>query len=63
MLRALSRCYLWPLNQDVRLNLRVLDFQSEPADEIIADTRLTFDAPLITCNVRIRTSELNRLLP
>jgi PIN domain nuclease of toxin-antitoxin system len=44
------------------LNLRRLDFQSDPADEIIAATSLTHDIPLLTRDSRIRKSNAVKLI-
>jgi PIN domain nuclease of toxin-antitoxin system len=55
---ALRRLRIWPLTQEVCLNLRALDFVSDPADEIIAATSLTHDVPLVTRDARIRVSKV-----
>jgi PIN domain nuclease of toxin-antitoxin system len=36
----------------------MLDFKSDPADELIAATSLTYQVPLLTRDDRIRTSKL-----
>lgn len=59
---ALRRLNIWPITSDVCLNLRLLDFQSDPADEIIAATSVTHDVPLVTRDRRIRASRLVRCL-
>jgi len=41
--------------------VRALDFESDPADEIIAATSLTHDIPLLTRDSRIRKSKLVKL--
>ncbi len=46
---ALDRVHQWPISRRVCLNLRALDFQSDPADEIIAATSLTHQT---TCDTR-----------
>ena len=56
------RVHIWPITPQVCLNLRALDFQSDPADELIAATSLTHDVPLVTRDARIRTSKLVRCL-
>ncbi len=50
------RC-ISPITRQVCLNLRALDFQSDPADEIIAATSLTYNIPLVTRDFRIRKSK------
>jgi PIN domain nuclease of toxin-antitoxin system len=53
---ALDQVHVWPITRQVCLNLRGLDFQSDPADEIIAATSLTHSIPLLTRDSRIRKS-------
>ena len=59
---ALDRIQIWPISREVCLKLRTLDFQSDPADEIIAATSLTHHVPLLTRDARIKTSRLVRCL-
>ena len=58
---ALDQLHVWPITRHVCLNLRVLDFQSDPADEIIAATSLTHGIPLLTRDSRIRKSKVVKL--
>jgi PIN domain nuclease of toxin-antitoxin system len=53
---ALDQVHVWPITRQVCLNLRALDFKSDPADEIIAATSLTHQVPLLTRDSRIRKS-------
>jgi len=39
---------VWPLSREVCLNLAKLDFSSDPADELIAATSVTWNVPLLT---------------
>lgn len=55
---ALDMVQVWPISRQVCLNLASLDFQSDPADEIIAATSLTYHVPLVTRDKRIRTSRI-----
>ena len=55
---ALARLHIWPLTAEICLNLRALDFASDPADELIAATSLTHQVPLVTRDARIRVSEV-----
>lgn len=55
---ALNRIRVWPITREVCLTLRLLDFQSDPADEIIAATSLAHQVPLLTRDARIRSSKL-----
>jgi len=40
--------------REVCLNIAALDFVSDPADELIAATSLTYRVPLVTRDERIR---------
>ena len=55
---ALDQMHVWPVTRQVCLNLGVLDFQSDPADEIIAATSLAHGIPLLTRDARIRKSKI-----
>jgi PIN domain nuclease of toxin-antitoxin system len=59
---ALRRLEIWPITAEVCLNLRQLDFASDPADELIAATSLTHAVPLVTRDARIRVSKAIRCL-
>jgi PIN domain nuclease of toxin-antitoxin system len=56
--RALSNIHVWPIDLAVCRQIRVLDFRSDPADEIIAATSLVHRVPLLTRDKRIRKSKL-----
>ncbi|MFL6352149.1 MAG: PIN domain-containing protein [Bryobacteraceae bacterium] len=53
---ALDHLHIWPITRQVCLNVCALDFESDPADEIIAATSLTYGIPLLTRDARIRRS-------
>lgn len=55
---ALDQLHIWPITRQVCLNIRALDFRSDPADEIIAATSLTHNLPR---DSRIRKSKLVKL--
>ena len=55
---AVARLHVWPISPEVCLNLRRLDFTSDPADELIAATSLTYSVPLVTRDRNIRTTSL-----
>jgi PIN domain nuclease of toxin-antitoxin system len=55
---ALDRVLLWPITCQICLKVRALDFESDPADEIIAATSLTHQIPLLTRELRIRKSKI-----
>jgi PIN domain nuclease of toxin-antitoxin system len=56
--RVLSRIHIWPLDLAVCNKITELDFQNDPADEIIAATSVLHRVPLITRDRRIRRSRL-----
>jgi len=54
--RTLARIHVWPLTLEVCRAIRSLDFQSDPADEIIAATSVVHGVPLVTRDARMRRS-------
>ena len=56
--RTLARLHVWPLTIEVCRAIPSLDFDSDPADEIIAATSIVHRVPLVTRDRRIRTSRL-----
>lgn len=58
--RMLNTIHVWPIDVAVCRNLGALDFQSDPADEIIAATSLTHNVPLLT---RDRKLFASRVIP
>ena len=56
--RVIAGLQVWPITPEVCLNLRRLDFVSDPADELIAATSLTHGVGLVTRDQRIRTTKL-----
>jgi PIN domain nuclease of toxin-antitoxin system len=60
LLEALRRIRILPITAEVCIRLRKVDFRSDPADELIAATRLAHDIPLVTRDSTIRTSKLVR---
>jgi PIN domain nuclease of toxin-antitoxin system len=58
VVRALSRVHVWPIDLAVCQKLRALDFQGDPADEMIAATSIVHGAPLVTRDSTIRKSKL-----
>jgi len=57
LVRVVSRIHVWPLDLDVCRAMRDLDFDSDPADEIIAATSVVHRVPLVTRDRRIRRSK------
>ena len=56
--RTLSDIQVWPLDLAVCRRIKVLDFEGDPADEIIAATSLVHNVPLMTRDRRMRKSRL-----
>jgi len=56
--RTLARIQTWPLTLDVCRTIKTLDFDSDPADEIIAATSIVHHLPLVTRDRKIRRSKL-----
>lgn len=56
--RALSRVHIWPLNLQICLQMMELDFQSDPADEIIAATSIVHRVNLVTRDKKILRSKM-----
>jgi len=56
--RVISRLHLWPLTLEVCRAIRALDFDSDPADEIIAATSVVERVPLVTRDGKMRRSKV-----
>ena len=56
--RTLARIQTWPLTLDFCRTIKTLDFDSDPADEIIAATSIVHRLPLLTRDRKIRRSKL-----
>lgn len=55
---ALSAIHVWQMDLDVALASTRLDFNGDPADELIAATSLVHGVPLVTRDKRIRRSKM-----
>jgi PIN domain nuclease of toxin-antitoxin system len=55
---SLSVVHVWPLDLAVARASTRLDFQGDPADELIAATSVVHGAPLVTRDRRIRRSKI-----
>ena len=51
---------VWPITPAVCVAMRQLDFESDPADELIAATSIVFNVPLLT---RDRDMSASRVVP
>ena len=56
--QALASVHVWPLDLAISRQIRHLDFQSDPADEIIAATSLVHRVPLVTRDRKLRHSKV-----
>jgi len=58
LVRTLARIQTWPLTLDICRSIKSLDFDSDPADEIIAATSIVHRLPLMTRDRKMRRSKL-----
>ena len=58
LIRTLTRIQTWPLTLDLCRSIQSLDFNSDPADEIIAATSLVHRVPLMTRDRKMRRSRV-----
>ena len=56
--RTLARIQTWPLTLDICRAIKSLDFDSDPADEIIAATSVVHRVALLTRDRKLRRSKL-----
>ena len=56
--RILNRIQIWPLDLAVARASTCLDFESDPADQLIAATSIVHNIPLLTRDRVIRRSKL-----
>lgn len=56
--RTLSELRIWPVDREVAEAALMLDFTSDPVDEIIAATSVVYNAPLLTRDRAIRASKV-----
>jgi PIN domain nuclease of toxin-antitoxin system len=54
----LARIQTWPLTLDICRSIKSLDFDGDPADEIIVATSLVHRVPLLTRDRKLRRSKL-----
>ena len=56
--RVLGHLHVWPITLEIANTIGNLDFNSDPADEIIAATSLHHNIPLVTRDGQIRKSKI-----
>lgn len=56
--RAVSRVHIWPITFEICRAVGGLDFDSDPADELIAATSLVHNVPLLTRDQKMRRSKV-----
>lgn len=56
--RLFGQIRVWPLDRAICVKSTQLDFQSDPADELIAATSIIHGVPLMTRDKQIRKSKL-----
>ena len=56
--RTLDSIQLWPIDFTIAKMSTRLDFQGDPADELIAATSIVHDVPLLTRDATIRRSKM-----
>ena len=56
--QVLAQVHVWPLDLAVSRAIAKLDFESDPADEIIAATSIVHNVPLVTRDRRILRSKM-----
>ncbi|HXT14376.1 MAG TPA: type II toxin-antitoxin system VapC family toxin [Gemmatimonadaceae bacterium] len=55
---VLSSIHVWPIDLAVAVQSTQLDFNADPADELIAATSVVHDVPLLTRDRRILRSKM-----
>ena len=58
VVRTLGRLQVWPIDLEVAKTSTRLDFQGDPADELIAATSVVHRLPLLTRDRTIRRSKI-----
>lgn len=56
--RAVSRVHIWPITAEICRGMSDLDFDSDPADELIAATSVVHNVPLMTRDRKLRRSKV-----
>jgi PIN domain nuclease of toxin-antitoxin system len=58
VVRTLSSLHVWPIDLAVSVQSTQLDFNADPADELIAATSVVHDVPLLTRDRRMLRSRM-----
>ena len=58
LLGLLAQVLIVPIDVNIARGIRLLDFRSDPADELIAATSLQMNVPLVTRDENIRKSRI-----
>lgn len=56
--RAVSRVHVWPITLEICRAIGDLDFDSDPANELIAATSVVHNVPLLTRDKKMRRSKV-----
>lgn len=56
--RVISAVHVWPIDLAIARTSTLLDFRSDPADELIAATSIVHSVPLLTRDRRIHRSKM-----
>ena len=56
VIRCLNRIKIWPITFEIACKSTQLDFQGDPADELISATSIVHNVPLLTRDRSIRSS-------
>ena len=58
VMAVFSQLHVWPISLEIADAIALLDFRSDPADELIAATSLFLKVPLVTRDAVIRKSKI-----
>ena len=58
VIRQLNRIQIWPITFEIACTSTRLDFQGDPADELISATSIVHNVPMLTRDRKIHSSNL-----
>ena len=58
VIRQLNQIQIWPITFEIACTSTRLDFQGDPADELISATSIVHNVPLLTRDRKIHSSNL-----